>query len=96
MSEREYLSIFKPFHKVAVKYKSIDHIIKYQEYNAIYPYAHISRSVFLEPKDKTTKYYQDTYDQLGDHWSVDISSIPVEDYTNILNQLGILEDVLYG
>lgn len=96
MSEQRYLSVFKPFHKFIVKYKGISHFIKYSEFNAVYPYEHISRSVFLEVVDKNTNYYQRIKKQLGDDWSTDITSIPIEDYVDILNQLGILEDVLYG
>lgn len=96
MSENSYLKPFKPFHGSVVKYRWINHILKYQEMNAVYPHEHVSRSCFLEPQDKTTNYYLDTKRALGDDWSTDLTAIPIEEYVKICDQVGILEDILYG
>ena len=96
MSENSYLEPLAPFDGVTVKYQGIDHILRYYEQQAIYPYEHLSRSAWLNPKDRTTKYYQETKKKLGDDWSIDVTSIPMEDYISILKQLGILEDVIYS
>ena len=96
MSENNYLKPFEPFNGSVVKYRGVNHILKYQEINAVYPYEHVSRSCFLEPQDKSTKYYQETKRALGDDWSTDLTSIPTNEYVKICDQLGILEDILYG
>ena len=94
--ENKYLSVFKPYNGFVVKYKGINHIIKYYEHNAIYPYNHISRSCYLEPEDKSAEYYQDIKKMLGDDWSTDITTIAPYQYMLICQQLGILEEILYN
>jgi hypothetical protein len=86
MSSNTYLEVFQDFDGKIVHYKGIAHKIKYLEFIAIYPYNHISRSVDLIPVDKTTKYYQDIKKQLGDDWTVDLSSVPDDEYIKILEE----------
>lgn len=94
--ENNHLSRFKPFNGFIVKYKGMNHIIKYTEFNAIYPYEHLSISCHLEVENKNSDYYQDIKQMLGDDWSTDLSSIAPYQYMLICKQLGILEDILYS
>ncbi len=50
----------------------INHKIRVNRYNAIYPYPRIVTTVDAEPCNRNTKYYRDIRRQLGDDWSTDI------------------------
>jgi hypothetical protein len=50
------------------------HTLRVRSTEAIYPYAHTVLSVSAEPVNKTTRYYQDTRQKLGDDWSIDVLS----------------------
>jgi len=70
-----------------VRINNIKHVLRVSCYEAIYPYPHQVITVHADPKDKSTKYYQNQKVELGDDWSVDVlESNPVLQ-ADILRQL---------
>lgn len=61
--------------------------VRYQRYQARYPYPHIVEEMHLVPLNKNTKWYQDIRAQLGDDWFVDASHLEDNDFAAVYTQL---------
>lgn len=65
------------------------HTIKVRTHEAISPYRHTAFYVDAVPVNRETRYYQDTRQQLGDDWSVDVLGSGEDVTVPIMVQLGI-------
>lgn len=70
-----------------VKINGILHILRVDHYEATYPYRHWTITVHAEVKDKSTKYYRDRKQEMGDDWSTDVLESDVTLQADILHQL---------
>jgi len=78
---------WKQHNNKTVTIDGIQHVIKVSTYMARYPTAQEMISVFAEPKNKSTKFYQETRQRLGDDWSTDILDSDITLQAEVLTQL---------
>lgn len=70
-----------------IKLRGRDHRIKYESFNAVFPYKHVSVHVSLIPVNTNSKWYRDMYDKLGGDWLTDGLTLDGAAYVSVYKQL---------
>lgn len=70
----------------------IQHRLRVREYTARYPREERRIDVSAEPVSKSSRYYRETKQSLGDDWSIDVLDSDCELQVAILEQLGYFLD----